>query len=121
MMCTRQNLYEGLSDILHLALCSFVKSPLEATVETIGSVINQHGRKGRCSLRSDSLSTEVQVAWNGPREFQPQTQAILEEALEDFFKGHKKNSPRFFTSGYKLKLMSSTIASFMKQRSRINF
>ena len=96
MMCTKQNLNRGLPEILHLALCSIVKSPLEATVKTIGSVMNWHGKKGRCSLRADSLSREVQVTWNGPKEFQSQTHlAILEEALEDYFSG---NSPRFYTA-----------------------
>ena len=62
--------------MLHLPLCSFVKSPLEATVKAIGSVIKQHARKGRCFLRAHSLSAEVQVTWNGPKEFQPQTHLI---------------------------------------------
>ena len=35
-----KNMYSGLSDILHLALCCFMKSPLEATAETSGSLIN---------------------------------------------------------------------------------
>ena len=35
MISTKKNLYAGISNILHLALCSFVKAPLEATVETI--------------------------------------------------------------------------------------
>ena len=34
--------------------------------ETIGSVINQHGRQDRYSLLPQSISDEVQVAWNAP-------------------------------------------------------
>ena len=69
----------------------------------MGSVINRHRRKGQCSLRAESLLTEVQVAWNGPKEFQPPTQTIIEEALEDYFTG---NSPQFYTAENKLKIMS---------------
>ena len=59
-----QNNFTGISDILHLALCCFVKTPLEATAEAAGSLINQHGRKSRCSLLPASLSNEIQIAWN---------------------------------------------------------
>ena len=59
-ICTKPNLYKDIPDILHLALCCFVKSPLKAPAETIGSLINQHGRKQRCSLSPASLSSEVQ-------------------------------------------------------------
>ena len=44
MMCIKQNRYEGLSDILHLALCSLVKSPLEATVEISNKPALEKGR-----------------------------------------------------------------------------
>ena len=52
------------------------------------------------------------------KEFQPPTQTIIEEALEDYFTG---NSPQFYTAENKLKIMSSTIASYMNQTSRILF
>ena len=38
------------------------------------------------------------MAWNGPKEFQPPTQTIIEEALEDYFSG---NSPQFHTADNK--------------------
>ena len=43
-----------------------MKIPLDATAETIGSVINSNGSKNRSSLLPKALSNEVQVAWNGP-------------------------------------------------------
>jgi hypothetical protein len=119
MISTKKNLYQGISNILHLALCCFVKAPLEATVETIGSVINQHGRKNRCSLRNDNLSNEVQVAWNGPHEFQPQAAEVIEDALNSHFAG-TETGIRFYVRS-KLKLASSTINDYMKKRSRILF
>ena len=54
--------FSGIEDILHFSLSCFVKAPLEATAETIGSLINRHGRKGRYSLLPASLSNEVQIA-----------------------------------------------------------
>ena len=59
-----------ISDILHLALCAFTKSPLEAIAESIGSVINRHGSDERSSLLPATLSNEVQLSWNGPEEFE---------------------------------------------------
>ena len=45
MFFHKENLYSDIPDIMHLALCRFVKIPLEATAETTGSVINNHGCK----------------------------------------------------------------------------
>ena len=50
-------------------------------METIGSVMIWHRKRGRCSVRADSLSTEVWVTWNGPKEFQPQTRLTILEAV----------------------------------------
>ena len=65
--------YSTINNILHFALCCFMKIPLEATAETIGSVINRHGCKERCGLLPSSLSNEVQLVWKGPAEFHPDT------------------------------------------------
>ena len=110
---------ESIPQILHFALCSFVKIPLEATAETIGSVINSHGCKERCSLFPMSLSNEVQVVWNGPPEFHPETEKILKESLTEYFSG-KSTGLRFYANT-KLNLMSSTIAKYKGQASRILF
>ena len=90
-----------------------MKAPLEAPAETLGSVINQHGRKQRCSLAPASLSSEVQVAWNGPFEFSKATDKLLEEALDRYFEEHtQQGSARFYVSS-KLRFASSTISKFM--------
>ncbi len=81
--CTFSKLYSGCEDVIHFALCCFVKIPLEATAESIGSVINKHGRKERCSLCPDALY--CQVAWNGQTEFSKEATSIIEEALEDHY------------------------------------
>ena len=46
-LCLNPRAVKGIGNIIHFALCCFVKSPLEAIAECIGSRINQHGRKER--------------------------------------------------------------------------
>ena len=110
---TDEKLYCGLKDILHLALCCFVKAPLEATAETAGSVINQHGRKSRYSLLPSSLSNEKQIAWNGPAEMDPFTKTIIKESLKEYFKNHQ-SGVRFYVYT-KIRLMSSTIQDYISK------
>ena len=120
-LCTTPNFYKEISDVLHFALSCFVKVPLEAPAETIGSVINQHGRKERCSLKMANLSSEVQVAWNGPAEYDPAAQTLINQALEEYFTEHTiSKTARFYTTAV-VKCSSSTISKFMKKKSRINF
>ena len=106
-------------DILHLALCCFVKIPLEATAETIGSVIKNHGSKNRSSLLPKTLSNEVQVTWNGPSEFSHLTTSLIKESLDNYFK--KSHTRMRFYARTRLALMSSTISDFMKKCTRIQF
>ena len=121
MICTKSSLYEGLADILHLALCCFVKAPLEAPAESIGSVIAQHGRKQRCSLKPSSLSSEVQIAWNGPPDFHPAADSIVDEALKSYFDENTQDgSVRFYVYST-FRLMSSTISSYLKRRARVDY
>ena len=84
-VCTNEKRYKDIPYILHYALCCFMKSPLEASAESIGSVINQHGRKDRYSLKPSSLSSEVQITWNGPEEFDPAVTSLLKEAMTQYF------------------------------------
>ena len=51
--------------------------PLEATAESIGSKINQHGSDQRQSHNIGTLSTEVEVAWNGPADFSSETETFF--------------------------------------------
>ena len=118
-VCFIKNLYKDIPNILHFTLCCFTKAPLEATAETIGSIINQHGRKDRYSLLPSSLSNEVQVAWNGPAEFDPVTDDILKEALELHFK-ETKTGVRFYTKSV-IRYMSNTLTNYYKTPSRICF
>ena len=114
-----QNNYKGINDILHLALCCFVKSPLESTAETAGSLINQHGRKSRCSLLPASLSNEIQIAWNGRAEMDPATTSLLKESIAEYF-DKKQTGVRFYIYT-KIRLMSSAIQTYCSKPSRIQF
>ena len=121
MLCTKPRLYKDIPDILHLALSCFVKAPIETPAESVGSLINQHGRKQRCGLSATSLSSEVQIAWNGSAEFDPVTDKLIDESIDEYFLEHSKTgNPRFYVTT-KLHLASSTISSHLQKKSRINF
>ena len=108
----RDKVREKVRDI-HFALSCFVKAPLEAPAETIGSLINQHGRKQRCSLSPSSLSNEVQIAWNGPESYDPITKELISDSVAEYFKEHTRSGkPRFYVSS-KLRYSSSTVASYI--------
>ena len=96
-----------------------MKIPLEATAKIIGSVINRHGCKERCGLLPSSLSNEVQVVWNGPAEFHPDTHKLIKQSLAIHFEG-KATGLRFYANT-RLNLMSSTIANYIREKSRIVF
>ena len=59
---TKPVFYKGCENILHLAICLFVKAPLEAIVESIGSVINRHGSKARAKMKTEHLVNEIFVS-----------------------------------------------------------
>ena len=113
---TKKNLYEGISDILHFALCCFMKSPLEAVAESKGSEINSHGNENRSSLLLSSLSNEVQLSWNGPQEFDPTTDTIIDESIEKYFEENSMGV-RFYVRS-KLNIMSSTSLQLCGPRNR---
>ena len=68
-ICTTPSFFRGCETIIHLSLCCFVKSPLEAVVESVGSVINRHGYGQRSRLTAKHLSEEIMVSYNGPPKF----------------------------------------------------
>ena len=69
MFFQKKKLYSDIPDVLHLALCCFMKIKVKVTAETIGSVNNNHSCKNWSSLLPKTLSNEAQVAWNGPSDF----------------------------------------------------
>ena len=59
MICTKQNLFNGIPNIFDFAQSCFLKAPLETPAKTLGIVINQHACLQRCSLSPASLSSDV--------------------------------------------------------------
>ena len=100
----------------YFAICFvlFYENPLEATAETIGSVINRHGCKERCGLLLSSISNKVQVVWNGPAEFHPDTHNLMKQSLAINFEG--KATGLRFQANTRLNLMSSTISNFSRKK-----
>ena len=76
-ICTTPCLFRGCEIIIHFSLCCFVKSPLEAVVESVGSVINRHGYGQRSRLTAKHLSEEIMVSYNGPPKFSSASYALL--------------------------------------------
>ena len=114
---TKKSLYKDIPDILHFSLCCFVKSPVEAIAESIGSVINRHGSDDRASLLPSSLSNEVQLSWNGPEEFDAMTDSLVEDSIYQYFR-NVKTGVRFYVKSM-IRLISPTIARYYQQQSRI--
>ena len=79
--------FRGCETIIHFSLCCFVKSPLEAVVESVGSVINHHGYGQRSRLTAEHLSEEIMVAYNGPPKFSSASYSLIRESLYQYFKG----------------------------------
>ena len=79
--------FRGCETIIHFSLCCFVKSPLEAVVESVGSVINRHGYGQRSQLTAEHLSEEIMVAFNGPPKFSSASYSLIRESLYQYFKG----------------------------------
>ena len=116
-ICTDESFYSTVEDVIHLAICSFIKSPIEAVVESIGSVINAHGSEQRSSMLPGTLEDEVMVAWNGPEEFSEKTQEILKTVLNKHFKG----LPHFYVNASRIKVISKDMSRIISKPSRFDF
>ena len=110
MFFHKKNLYSDIPDVLHLGLGP-VLLPEDPT--------SNHSGVNRGSLLPNTLSNEVQVAWNAPSEFSHFKTSLIKESLDKYFK-EGQTGLRFYERK-RLALMSSTIAEFMKKRSRILF
>ena len=85
-ICTTPSFFRGCETIIHFSLCCFVKSPLEAIVESVGSDINRHGYGQRSSLTAEHLSDEIMVAYNGPSKFSLACYSLIPRSLYQYFK-----------------------------------
>ena len=120
-VCKHEHFFLGCENILHFALCCFIKSPVESIVESVGSTINRHGNKHRASLTLNSLTDEINVAWNGPEEFSADAKAIIKNAIHSYF---HNSSIHFYTHGtsssYSSFTTSKTVMNLINKKSRIS-
>ena len=116
-VCRSSVYYSGCENILNLALACFIKSPNESIVESVGSVINQHGKKSRSSMKNENLDSELFIAWNGPEEMSSQANDLIERAI----KKHFKDKPLHFYSMEQAKsfYQSTTVTNHLKKPSRV--
>ena len=52
----------SIKDVKIFSICLFVKAPLEAIDESVGSVISRHGNKASASMKADHLANEIYVS-----------------------------------------------------------
>ena len=119
-ICTTPSFFRGCETIIHFSLCCFVKSPLEAVVESVGSVINRHGYGQRSRLTAKHLSEEIMVSYNGPPKFSSASYSLLRRSLYQYFKEKPIHFYKGETKG-NFEVQSSTVAAIRKKRARIIF
>ena len=109
-----EDLYEGLSDFLHLFVSAANKTHAEGVAESMGNYVEMHAEKKR-GLDINDVGLESFVHWNGP----PVANAtsLLEAALDKRFKGRK--SWRFVTK--KNNLQSKVVKRLNTEVSRVQF
>ena len=86
-VCHFEKYYCDKKEFLALALKVAVKTPNEAVVESIGSILNLHSAPNR-NCNQKTYHNELMIDWNGP----PVSKAdnIIKEALDLHFSGRKK-------------------------------
>ena len=85
-VCHFEKYYCDKKEFLALALKIAVKTPNEAVVESIGSILNLHSAPNR-NCNQKTYHNELMIDWNGP----PVSKAdnIIKEALDLHFSGRK--------------------------------
>ena len=86
-ICTIPSFFRGCETVIHFSLCCLVKSPLEAVVESVGSIINYHGYGQLSRLTAEHLSEVIMVAYNGHPKFSLASYSLIRESLYQYFKG----------------------------------
>ena len=61
----------------------------------------------------------MQIAWNGPIEFIPELDGIINDAVENYF-SDKRDGVRFYVKS-NFKLISKTVADCVNRKSRIDY
>ena len=114
-VCQQEKLYSDKKDFVALALKLLCKTPNEAIVESIGSVLLLHMKPQR-NARQVTFEHELHIDWNGP--VVSRADEILAKSLDRHFGSRKKWN---FKSG-ESKFFSSKVIDRQKvEKSRLSF
>ena len=99
-VCLQEKLYYGKQEFLNLALKLLCKTPNEAVVESMGSMLQKHMKTERNAAQS-AFEGEMHIDWNGP--VVAKADHLLNTSLDRKFGSRrhwhfKTGSTRFYTS-----------------------
>ena len=114
-VCHFEKYYCDKKEFLALALKIAVKTPNEAVVESIGSILNLHSAPNR-NCNQKTYHNELMIDWNGP----PVSKAdnIIKEALDLHFSGRKKWHFKVTSSKF---AVSEVVDRKLKEPSKLSF
>ena len=99
-VCLQEKLYYGKQEFLNLALKLLCKTPNEAVVESMGSMLQKHMKTERNAAQS-AFEGEMHIDWNGP--VVAKADHLLNTSLDRKFGSRRRwhfktGSTRFYTS-----------------------
>ena len=114
-VCHFEKYYCDKKEFLALALKIAVKTPNEAVVESIGSILNLHSAPNR-NCNQKTYHNELMIDWNGP----PVSKAdnIIKEALDLHFSGRNKWHFKVTSSKF---AVSEVVDRKLKEPSKLSF
>ena len=114
-VCHFEKYYCDKKEFLALALKIAVKTPNEAVVESIGSILNLHSAPNR-NCNQKTYHNELMIDWNGP----PVSKAdnIIKEALDLHFRGRTKWHFKVTSSKF---AVSEVVDRKLKEPSKLSF
>ena len=99
-LCQQEKYYTDIQVFLALALKLLCKTPNEAVVESIGSVLQKHMKSER-NAKQTTFENELNIDWNGP--VVSQADHLFSRSLDRKFGSRKKwrfksGNSKFYTS-----------------------
>lgn len=99
-VCQQEQFYAGNKQFLALALKLLCKTPNEAIVESMGSMLQKHMKSER-NAKQSAFEAEMNIDWNGP--VVSRSEKLLEESLDRKFGSRKQwnfksGETKFFSS-----------------------
>ena len=99
-VCQLEKYYSNQQLFISLALKLLCKTPNEAVVESLGSLLQKHMKPER-SAKQNTFDSELHIDWNGP--VISRADSLLERSLDRKFGSRKRwnfkaGESKFFTS-----------------------